>query len=31
MSLIDEDYLRTKGVTDFNKYNVVKNSNPNES
>lgn len=26
--LIDEDYLRTKGVTDFNKYNVVKNSNP---
>ncbi|KAF3940581.1 hypothetical protein ABW19_dt0208889 [Dactylella cylindrospora] len=25
---LDEDYLRTKGVTDFSKYNVVAGSNP---
>lgn len=26
--LIDEEYLKTKGVKDFNKYNVVENSSP---
>ncbi|KAJ8302768.1 hypothetical protein KUTeg_019164 [Tegillarca granosa] len=27
-ALIDEDYLRTKGVTDFSKYNCVPDSEP---